>query len=174
MSKILLIAEDSNSVKLNLPANFETMHITPTPDLLAQIQHLAPEFIVISPELFSKLLAEPKEQSDHVIVSKTRTGLKRVAIADIQYFAADHKYVLVHYNGGELLLNESLNNLALKYGNKVLRIHRNTLVNKMWIDELINEDDKHYITIKGTKTRLSVSRRQLPAVRKYIKCGKSE
>lgn len=174
MSKILLITTDMTPVTIDLPLGFKTKQVTIEQDLIAQIHSFEPELILMAPQLLLNFIQNQALVDDNIIVSKTRTGLKRVALSEIQYFEADQKYVLVYYNGGELLLNESLNSLALKYGDKVLRIHRNTLVNTAWIDELINDDDRYYITITGTKTRLSVSRRQLPAVRKYIKCGKSE
>ena len=175
MPKILLVTDDPSPVKLNLPADFQIHQITPNQDIFEQIASLQPAFILLSSESLLHFISEQSaSDKKNIIVTKTRNGFKRVNLTEIQYFVAEHKYVLAYYKDGELLLNESLNSLELKYHPNVLRIHRNTLINTRWIDELINEHNKYYVTIKGTQIRLNVSRRQLPVVRKYMKCGKLE
>jgi DNA-binding LytR/AlgR family response regulator len=174
MPKILLISKD---LAFNQPAILpQPQHVVFDNNILSVVDNCKPDLILLEPQLFLDLLQDKFSTvlDNNFIVTKTRAGLKKVAFEHIQYFCADHKYVLVYYNDGELLLNETLNNLAVKYAHWVLRIHRNTLVNTMWIDELINDNGKHFVTIKGHQTRLSISRRQLPAVRKYMRCGKLE
>lgn len=121
----------------------------------AQIQNLSP------------LNEETKRQH---ISARLGGELRLIAIDDILYFMAEHKYVTLRYTEGTVLIEESLRALEQEFGEHFLRIHRNALVSRDFIAAL--EKDKsgrHRIKLRGVDESLEVSRRHLPTVRKIIK-----
>jgi two-component system response regulator AlgR len=113
--------------------------------------------------------------------SQTRTHLsaaihnqlRLVPVRDIRYFKAEQKYVIAGWPGGELLLDESLIALEEEFGSRFLRIHRNALVAREYIDSLIkNSDGTSAVKLAGVPAALQVSRRNLGCLRERIKSGK--
>ena len=97
------------------------------------------------------------------------SGLHLVPVAKIHYFKADQKYVLAVWQDGEMLLTDSLKSLEQEFSH-LLRIHRNTLVAKQYINGL--EHDEHsnlIVTLKHLKEKLAVSRRYASTTREAIK-----
>ena len=96
--------------------------------------------------------------------------LRLIAVEDIRYFLAEHKYVTVRYVEGSVLIEESLRSLEQEFENVFLRIHRNALVAMSAIVAL--EKDKsggHKIKLRDIEETLEVSRRHLPNVRRVMK-----
>ena len=62
------------------------------------------------------------------ISAKTRRGIELIPLTEIRYFQADHKYVTVRHEKGELLIDDTLRDLEDEFGDRVVRIHRNALV----------------------------------------------
>ena len=71
--------------------------------------------------------------------------------------------------GGEALLEQSLKQLELQYPTYVLRIHRNTLVNKQKVIALHSKaNGNHMIELQGCSELLPVSRRELKLVKNSL------
>ena len=65
-----------------------------------------------------------------------RGDLRSVPIEQIRYFRAEAKYVVAHFGAGELLLEESLKSLEQDFAPRLLRIHRNALVARDYVEAL--------------------------------------
>ncbi|WP_228482538.1 MULTISPECIES: LytTR family DNA-binding domain-containing protein [unclassified Pseudoalteromonas] len=92
--------------------------------------------------------------------------LRRVNIDDVICCIAEQKYTRVVFFEGEALVEQSLKQLEQTYPLRLLRIHRNTLVNKQQIVSLNSPSSGgHTVTMKQFKEPLSVSRRELKNVK---------
>ena len=104
------------------------------------------------------------------LCARYRGDLHLVPIEDVLYFRADQKYVTARHTGGEVLLEESLKALEDEFGERLLRIHRSTLVAKPHVDGLEKSDDGICrLHLRGCGETLEVSRRHLPEVRAWLK-----
>jgi two-component system response regulator AlgR len=104
------------------------------------------------------------------ICARVRGNLKLVPVADVQYCLAEDKYVNVHYDGGTVLIEESLRALETEFADRFVRIHRNCLVA---IDRITGlrraADGQVHADIRDADVSLEVSRRNLPHLRKLVK-----
>jgi two-component system response regulator AlgR len=104
------------------------------------------------------------------ISARLKGEIKLVPVADIRYFQAEHKYVTVGYSEGEVLIEDSLVTLEKKFPDRCMRIHRNALVAVAYITALEKNRQGHcQVRLKGCAKTLEVSRRHLPAVRRFMK-----
>ncbi len=104
------------------------------------------------------------------ICARIRGNLKLVPLADVMYFLAEDKYVIVHFEGGEVLIEESLKSLETEFGERFVRIHRNCLVAVERLSGLKRATDGRVLAdVRGCAEPLEVSRRNLPALRKLVK-----
>lgn len=104
------------------------------------------------------------------ISSQISGKIQLVPIENIYYFLADQKYVSVRHIGGEVIIDEPLRSLEEEFGDRLLRIHRNALVAKSWLDALEKLPSGHWIIkMRGPEEKLEVSRRHLSLVRKQLK-----
>jgi two-component system response regulator AlgR len=94
----------------------------------------------------------------------------RVALQDVLCLVAEDKYTTVWYVQGKTVLNESLVELEGRYPEQWLRIHRNALVARQRIRGLEKSaGGTAVLVLDGTDLRPVVSRRQLAAVRRFIR-----
>ncbi|HHH35946.1 MAG TPA: response regulator transcription factor [Gammaproteobacteria bacterium] len=104
------------------------------------------------------------------ISARYRETLQVVAVEDILYLRADHKYVCVRHREGELLIEESLKSLEQEFGGRFLRVHRNALVALEHVAALERTPEgRHRLRLKGCQEGLEVSRRQLGEVRRLLR-----
>ncbi len=104
------------------------------------------------------------------ISASYRGGLQRIALNDVLFFRADHKYVTVCHIGGELLLEESLKSLEERFPERLLRIHRNALISRERLLGLCKEPGGGFsVQLQGTESRLEVSRRHLAEIRRLLR-----
>jgi len=112
----------------------------------------------------------PKPEKIDTITVRVGTDLVRIPVQDIDYCQADHKYVTAYHRNGEIILDESLNQLQTRFPEYFLRIHRNCLVNKHRLCALQQDGQGHYhVRLNNLDCALPVSRRNLSAVRKTLK-----
>ncbi len=110
----------------------------------------------------------PREQ----ICARLGGELQLVAVEDVLYFLAEHKYVTVRHRHGEILVEESLRSLEGEFEGRFLRIHRNALVAVVWVAGLCRgPDNQTRVWFREGDDTLEVSRRHLPAVRRRLKQG---
>lgn len=113
--------------------------------------------------------AEKARQRSH-ICARVRGEMKLVPISAIAYFLADAKYVEVHYDGGEVLIEDSLVSLEEEFGDRFVRVHRNSLVSRERIDGLAkNAAGETIVRLRGCPVALEVSRRNLPQLRRLLR-----
>lgn len=94
---------------------------------------------------------------------------KSVEIQDVYYFYTQEKYTTMVFEGGEALIDKSLKQLEILYPAFVLRVHRNTLVNRNKILALHSlKNGSHAIELQGGVDYLPVSRRELKTVRSIL------
>jgi len=111
----------------------------------------------------------------HLTVSE-RGRLVLVPIEDIVYLRAELKYVTIRTGLKEHLTEESLTALEQEFGDRFVRIHRNSLVAKSAIsgfqrvkpraDGEAEVGEGHWeVVLKAISERLPISRRQWPTVK---------
>lgn len=103
--------------------------------------------------------AEPK-------LSYVQAGVKRqVDLKDVHYFNAEDKYVRMVLAKGDAIIEQSLVQLLQLFPDKLLRIHRSTVINKAYFQRLISTNGKHWVVLYGRTERLEVSRREVANIR---------
>ena len=104
------------------------------------------------------------------ISARTRKGIELIPLHQVIYFIADHKYVTLRHEGGEVLLDEPLKALEDEFGDRFVRIHRNALVARERIERLQRTPLGHFqLFLRGLDgDALTVSRRHVAGVRKMM------
>lgn len=103
------------------------------------------------------------------ISAKTRRGIELVPLNDVCFFQADHKYVTVRHEGGELLIDDTLRDLENEFGDLLVRVHRNALVMTDHLEGLERDVHGHYqVRMKGVEEKLDVSRRHISGLRRLV------
>lgn len=104
------------------------------------------------------------------LCARVRGNLRLVAIEEIAYLMAEDKYVVVHSDQGEVLIEESLKALELEFPDQFVRIHRNCLIAVDRLQGLDRDVDGNLqARVRGAERVLEISRRCLPAIRALIK-----
>lgn len=117
-----------------------------------------------------EVLEDLQQETPSHISARVQGSLRLVAVSDVYYFHAEHKYITVHYTEGEVLIEDSLKALEEKFAGQFIRIHRNALVARDQLAELRRCPDGHFrLQLKDVDVQLDVSRRHLPSVRKLMK-----
>jgi len=112
---------------------------------------------------------EVENGRDSLIISMSG-NIRRIALADIYFFKAEQKYVVIKHKEGEALTEEPLKNLEKEFEQDFIRIHRSSLVAKNKISELRRKNIRFYtVYIKDLDMELEVSRRHVSKVRKMLK-----
>lgn len=114
-----------------------------------------------------------QEHEQEVLVIQDRGRTERVPVTEVLYFKAELKYITVRTAARSYILDGSLSDLEDKHGAQFLRVHRNALVARRAVRAL----EKHFdpeegegwaVRLNGIDESLSVSRRQLSAVREAL------
>jgi len=112
---------------------------------------------------------EAKRSRSH-ISAYVGGNLQLVPSEKIYYFHAEQKYVSVRHPDGNLLIDDSLKSLEDEYGERFLRIHRNSLVAIEFVEGLKKDNEgNHQICFRGIDDRLEVSRRMVATTRRRLK-----
>lgn len=103
------------------------------------------------------------------ISARTHKGLECIALDDILYFQAEHKYVTVYHRRGETLIDESLKALENEFSERLVRIHRSILVNRSAIERMERSaSGQQWLHLEAWPDPLPVSRRHAGAVRELM------
>lgn len=114
-------------------------------------------------------ISKLSSQRSH-LSAKTSLGLKIIPVHDILYFKADQKYVSGFYDGGELVLDETLKSLEEEFTDLFIRTHRNTLVAIDAIKSLERDNEGNAIlSLKKSSETLPISRRHLSNIKALMK-----
>lgn len=97
-------------------------------------------------------------------------NLQLIPSEQVYYFQAEQKYVTVRHPDGQLLIDDSLKSLEEEYGERLMRVHRNSLVAIDHVEGLERDaSGKYQIYFRNIDDRLEVSRRTVASVRKRLK-----
>jgi len=97
---------------------------------------------------------------------RTRDGLRLLRLEDVICLVAEQKYTTVRHTGGEDLIEDSLRQLEQEFGQRFVRIHRNTLVSLDRIEALERVADSGYqVRLRDLPQPLDVSRRLAGALK---------
>ena len=103
------------------------------------------------------------------ISARTHHGIELIPLDKIYCFIADQKYVTVYYEGGEMLIDDTLKDLHCEFANFYERVHRNALVRISEIEALERiEGSQFQLRLKSSSYRPVVSRRHIPALKKLL------
>ncbi|MCV6627369.1 MAG: LytTR family DNA-binding domain-containing protein [Cellvibrionaceae bacterium] len=103
------------------------------------------------------------------ITAKTRRGVELIPLDDIFYFLADQKYVTVFHKGGETLIDDTLKELESEFEGGFVRVHRNALVSRDYIEGMERAPEGHYVMrMRDTDSRPIVSRRHVSKIRAML------
>lgn len=96
------------------------------------------------------------------VVSTTHKGTELIPLTSIHCFVADNKYITVMHEKGESIIDETLKELGLEFGERFVRVHRNALVAVHAIKGLDKKSDgQTVIQLKSCAFSPQVSRRHL-------------
>ena len=130
----------------------------------------------ISGKLLNALTNEtPLESRRQHVCARVGDELRLIPIGEISYFNADQKYVCVHHDSGEDLIDDSLKSLEEEFAGDFVRIHRSALVAVDKVDRLEKSaDGKTRVILRQDETdddadELTISRRHLADVRRRLK-----
>lgn len=104
-----------------------------------------------------------------VFVANTWQGQEIIPFNSIYFFKSDHKYLTVVHEHGETLSDQTLKDLELEYQDLLIRVHRNTLINRQFISGLVKKKDGHYeVNIKSCEQNINVSRRHVSDIKDFL------
>jgi two-component system response regulator AlgR len=115
----------------------------------------------------------PEDDAD-VLVVQERGRVERIRLADILYFKAEQKQVLLRTGSESRLIDDSLTELEERVGGRFIRVHRNALVSRQAMKALERRADDPdggeawAVQVTPTLEWLAVSRRQVSAVREAM------
>ncbi len=104
------------------------------------------------------------------IYCRIANQLELVSLEDIIYFRSEQKYTMVKHIDGSHLISETLKDLEQEFSDILMRVHRSTLVNKVYMKSLSRDDDQRLkLRLKCTNDKLHLSRRYITGVRAYLR-----
>lgn len=118
--------------------------------------------------------AEPVVEDSEVLVVQERGRVERIRLAEVLYFKAEQKQVLVRTLTDSRLIDDSLTELEGRVGSRFIRVHRNALVSRQAMKALERRADDPdggeawAVQVLPTQEWLAVSRRQVSAVREAM------
>jgi two-component system, LytTR family, response regulator AlgR len=125
-------------------------------------------------QVVSVRAGDDQSETRQRICANVRGSLQLIPVAEIRYFLADQKYVVVGTGESQLLIEETLKSLEQEFADLFVRIHRNALVAKHYITGLGKDDAGHaQVSLAGVEQTLEVSRRHIADVRKLVKALQS-
>ena len=138
------------------------------PIRLERLQAAINKAHVLQPKQIAALKPLQKMRSHLSIHERGRVLL--VPIETIIYLRAELKYITVRTAEREYLVEESLTNLEVEFGERFIRLHRNCLVSPNFIagyEKRLNaENEQQWVALlKGIPETIPISRRQQHLVR---------
>jgi len=110
----------------------------------------------------------PVAPRTHICVRKAR-GLRLVPVEEIIAFQADQKYVTLILADGEEVSDETLKDLEAEFPERFIRIHRNTLVQRSFLERIETcEDGRVLAWLRWREQPLPISRRMVSDVRRRL------
>ncbi len=140
---------------------------------------LKPVRLVRLREALSRIRPLPQADAEALAPCRTHFSLLergriwRVPVSEVLYLRAELRYVTARTREREYLLDESLIKLEEEFGQAFLRIHRNCLVARKYLEGFHRQADEgegHWLAVlRDWPEKLPVSRRQMHVVREFVK-----
>jgi two-component system response regulator AlgR len=106
------------------------------------------------------------------ICARLGEQLRLVPIEDVLYFSAGQKYVTLRHRGGRELIDESLRALEQEFAPDFIRIHRNSLVARRYVQVVERSPEGHlFVRLTDGDETLQVSRRYAAEALRQIRTG---
>ncbi len=120
--------------------------------------------------LHKPTLTDPLRGRDNTgQLSYQQAGVQRqLAITQVLYFHAEDKYVKAVTADADVLLELSLQQLQDSFPQYLVRIHRSTLINKVFFESIKQKGTRHVVTLRQCDAELEVSRRLLTPLRQAL------
>ena len=104
------------------------------------------------------------------ISAKTRLGLELVPVDEVRCFQADHKYVTAYHIHGEILLDDTLKDLEEEFGDRFVRVHRNSLVSLHHVEGMDKATEGQFaLRLQGINIKPVISRRHVTELRARLR-----
>lgn len=104
------------------------------------------------------------------ICARIRGSLQLIPVEEVRYFQADQKYVTVATAQCQVLIEETLKALEDEFTEQFVRIHRNALIARRYLEGLEKDDNGHTrARLQGIDQTLEISRRHLADIRRLAK-----
>lgn len=117
----------------------------------------------------ARALAPATRARSH-LAARLRGALRLIPVHEVHYLHAEEKYVVVHHEHGEDLIEDSLKSLEEEFAERFVRIHRSCLVACDDVARLERAADGNtHVVLRSSGEPLEVSRRCLAAVRQRLK-----
>ncbi|MEO6077043.1 MAG: LytTR family DNA-binding domain-containing protein, partial [Dokdonella sp.] len=111
----------------------------------------------------------PTRQRTH-LCARVRGNLVLVPVASIRCLVAEDKYVVVHHEKGQVLVEDALKTLEDEFSTLFVRIHRNCLVAREHLSGVTRSADGRVLaSVPGVDVELEISRRNLPSIRSLVR-----
>ncbi len=111
----------------------------------------------------------PTRQRTH-LCARVRGNLVLVPVSSIRCLVAEDKYVVVHHDRGQVLVEDALKTLEDEFSTLFVRIHRNCLVAREHLSGLTRSADGRVLaSVPGVDVELEISRRNLPSIRSLLR-----
>lgn len=112
----------------------------------------------------------PRAGMHHLLYASVRGDLQQVAVSEVRYFMAEHKYVWVRTAQSRVLIRASLAALAEEFAGHFVRIHRNALIATHYLTGLSrSRDGRCSACLTGIDETLPVSRRRVAVLRRLVR-----
>lgn len=112
-----------------------------------------------------KLLNSEKVEPDFV-EAKHQGQVVRVAIEDVHFFYAEHKYVTLFAHGVEMLITPSLKALSEFYGDRFVFAGRDVLISRERLaSEVRGDGGKSFAILHGCQHLVPMTRRYTRKIR---------
>ena len=108
-------------------------------------------------ELIKELSAQKEEKKMTSITVKKGEKLFFVKLEDISHFQAEERYVKVHAINETYLTEESLLTLVSKLPRQFIRIHRSTVINKDFVNDIQKYFNSRFIITLNNKIKTNIT-----------------
>ena len=114
--------------------------------------------------------ALPQKSRRTHLSARLRGELRLIPVRDIRFLQAEEKYVVVHHQGGEDLVEDSLKALETEFSETFVRVHRNCLIACSELKELGRDSQgRDLVRLRNDAHEIEVSRRCLPLLRQRMR-----
>ena len=93
---------------------------------------------------------------------------KFIALSDIRLIRTEEKYLRVYTQSSSMLIDGSLKQLLQVHSRYLIRVHRNTVINKAYIEEIGHDANKYFVRLFDYDNKIDVSRREWSSLKAHL------